>query len=102
MLCPGPWTTGLVSHISLSDSPVTHPLSSPFQIGGDGCYNLVSERGSVPGLPDVHQMCDVAVCQIAQWSIDLFSRYSEVVQEWICDVSSTTQFQDIVPRVFDA
>ena len=56
----------------------------------------------IRGLPDVHQMCHVAVCQIAQWSMDLFSRYSEVVQEWICDVSSTTQFQDIVPRVFDA
>uniref|UniRef100_M4F1G3 Serine aminopeptidase S33 domain-containing protein n=1 Tax=Brassica campestris TaxID=3711 RepID=M4F1G3_BRACM len=37
-----------------------------------------------------------------RWSIDFFSRYSEVVQEWIYDVFATTQFQDIIPRVSDA
>ncbi|KAF2557609.1 hypothetical protein F2Q68_00016886 [Brassica cretica] len=43
----GPWTSGLVSHTSLSDFPVTHPSRFPIS-GGDGCHNLVSERVSVP------------------------------------------------------
>ncbi|KAF3556355.1 hypothetical protein F2Q69_00012928 [Brassica cretica] len=46
VLCPGPWTSGLVSHTSLSNSPVTHPSFFPIS-GGDGCPNLVSERGFV-------------------------------------------------------
>ncbi|KAF3540386.1 hypothetical protein F2Q69_00022618 [Brassica cretica] len=39
------WFACLASHTSRSDSPVAHPIA-----GGDGCYNLVSERGSVPAL----------------------------------------------------
>ncbi|KAF3571789.1 hypothetical protein F2Q69_00058737 [Brassica cretica] len=44
---------GLASHTSLGDSPVAHPSFFPLQHavlerGGDGCYNLVSEWGSVP------------------------------------------------------
>ncbi|KAG5414760.1 hypothetical protein IGI04_002327 [Brassica rapa subsp. trilocularis] len=53
VLCTESVVCGLASHTSLDDSPVTHPSFFPlqhagFERGGDGCYNLVSERGSVP------------------------------------------------------
>ncbi|KAG5398138.1 hypothetical protein IGI04_019952, partial [Brassica rapa subsp. trilocularis] len=46
---------GLASHTSHSNSLVTHPSFFPlqhavFEREGDGCYNLVSEWGSVSAL----------------------------------------------------
>uniref|UniRef100_A0A0D3D5P7 Uncharacterized protein n=1 Tax=Brassica oleracea var. oleracea TaxID=109376 RepID=A0A0D3D5P7_BRAOL len=54
VLCTESVVCGLASHTSLGDSPVAHPSFFPLQHavlerGGDGCYNLVSERGSIPG-----------------------------------------------------
>ncbi|KAG5393508.1 hypothetical protein IGI04_023471, partial [Brassica rapa subsp. trilocularis] len=124
VLCPGPWTSGIVSHTSLIDSPVTH--LSFFLIScetheymifgwirGDGCHNLVSER--VPSRDGdqgirfsmfskniYNKNNNNKVFQIARRFISFSNHYAEVVHDLICDVSSTTQFQAIAPRIFDA
>ncbi|KAF3509706.1 hypothetical protein F2Q69_00006915 [Brassica cretica] len=58
-------------------------------IGGDGCHNLVSERGSVPGWRSADT--------IARGLISFSNHYAELVHGLICDVSVTTQFQAIAP-----
>ncbi|KAF3604697.1 hypothetical protein F2Q69_00035119 [Brassica cretica] len=55
VICTESVVCGLASHTSLGDSHVAHPSFFPLQHaglerGGDGCYNLVSERSSVPAL----------------------------------------------------
>ncbi|WZZ82270.1 hypothetical protein YC2023_102842 [Brassica napus] len=48
MLCPDPWTSGLVSHTSLSDFPVTHP--SIFPISGETDKYMIFGRIGATGL----------------------------------------------------
>ncbi|KAF3485855.1 hypothetical protein F2Q69_00053135 [Brassica cretica] len=53
-------------------------------------------RGSQP---DVQQLGNVSVYQIAHEFISFFCHCSKVIQEWIRDVSAATQVQAVVPRV---
>ena len=63
---------------------------------------IVIRRLANMDLPDVQQICDVSVFQIARRFISFSNHYAEVVHDLICDVSSTTQFQAIAPRILDA
>ena len=48
VLCPGPWTSGLVSHTSLSEFSVTHP--SLFSISGETDEYMIFGRIGATGL----------------------------------------------------
>ncbi|KAF2557496.1 hypothetical protein F2Q68_00016618 [Brassica cretica] len=74
---------GVASHTSMSDSHVAHPSLFPF---------LGSQ-------PDVQQLGNVSVYQIANEFISFFCHCSEVIQEWIRDVFAATHVQAVVPRV---